>query len=95
MLPSVLPPILRRLSLVAVAAVLVLSGCAGEEGTPQADEPVDDEGVVDVPDDEVDHAADPVLSVVATLSPIADLVGQVGGDSNPQASTAFFTFGNR
>lgn len=70
---------LHRLFLVAVSAAFVLVGCAGEDATQQADQPVDTDET-ETSEEQPDTAEGPVLSVVATLSPIADLVQQVGGD---------------
>ena len=59
----------------------------GSEGDTSGDEVADEKPS---PDDEVDPAdqadAEPVLSVVTTVAPIADLVAQVGGDRVEVAS---------
>jgi ABC-type Zn uptake system ZnuABC Zn-binding protein ZnuA len=65
----------------AVALLLVACGNGAEEADPvEAEEPAE----VEPPDDATEAASegaqdDPVLSVVATVAPIADLVEQVGG----------------
>jgi len=82
---------LSALALVAVAA-LVLAGCGDAEvatDDPAAEAPEassDDGAVEDEADDggadgeEVAAPVEPVLSVVATVAPVADLVEQVGGE---------------
>lgn len=80
----------RSLTL-TVTAALFLVACGAEDGEVAGPDQVDsvtepaeavDEGpdAADASTDEPIAPQDPVLSVVATVAPIADLVRQVGGD---------------
>ena len=86
----------RRGVLALVAVLALLLAACGEAADPAADDGTadaeveepgsDEEGAaadaaeVDGTDDDTEVAVEPVLHVVATVAPVADLVAQVGGD---------------